>query len=86
MKKLTLKTKEGCWRLLAIFLALIVLFSFAARMVSSNAGNIKISRVTFDSRGATASAELYYPAWTTDEDKLPAVLVAHGAGVTRGVM
>lgn len=86
MKKLTLKTKEGCWRLLAIFLALIILFSFAARMVSSNAGKIKISRVTFDSRGATASAELYYPAWTTDEDKLPAVLVAHGAGVTRGVM
>ena len=78
MKKLTLKTKEGCWRLLIIFLALIVLFSCAARLVSSDAGKIKVSRVTFDSRGATAG--------TTDEDKLPAVLVGHGAGVTRGIM
>ena len=86
MKKLTLKTKEGCWRLLIIFLALIVLFSCAARLVSSDAGKIKISRVTFDSRGATVTADLFYPAGTTDEDKLPAVLVGHGAGVTRGIM
>lgn len=86
MKKLTLKTKEGCWRLLIIFLALIVLFSCAARLVSSDAGKIKVSRVTFDSRGATITADLFYPAGTTDEDKLPAVLVGHGAGVTRGIM
>ena len=86
MKKLTLKTKEGCWRLLIIFLALIVLFSCAARLVSSDAGKIKVSRVTFDSRGATVTADLFYPAGTTDEDKLPAVLVGHGAGVTRGIM
>ena len=86
MKKLTLKTKEGCWRLLIIFLALIVLFSCAARLVSSDAGKIKVSRVTFDSRGATVTADLFYPAGTTDEDKLPAVMVGHGAGVTRGIM
>ncbi len=86
MKKLSLKTKEGCWRLLAIFLAVILLSSFAARMISSDAGEIKISRVTYDSRGATVDADLYYPAGTSDKDKLPAVLVAHGGGVAKGVV
>lgn len=86
MKKLTLKTKEGCWRLLAIFLIIILLSSFAARLVSSDGGNVKISRVTFDSRGATMTADLYYPRGTTDKDSLPAVIVTHGAGVTRGVV
>lgn len=86
MKKLTLKTKEGCWRLLAIFLIIILLSSFAARLVSSDGGKVKISRVTFDSRGATINADLYYPKGTTDKDSLPAVLVAHGGGVAKGVV
>lgn len=78
MKKLTLKTKEGCWRLLAIFIVIILLSGFVARMISSSGGSVKISRVTYDSRGATANADLYYPAGTSDKDSLPAVLVAHG--------
>lgn len=86
MKKLTLKTKEGCWRLFALFLVLILVFSFAARMVSSAGGKVKISRVTFDSRGAIIDAELYYPSGTSDEDKLPAVIVTHGAGVEKGCL
>lgn len=86
MKKLTLKTKEGCWRLLAIFIAIILLSGFVARMISSSGGSVKISRVTYDSRGATANADLYYPAGTSDKDSLPAVLVAHGGGVSKGVV
>ncbi|WP_394961145.1 dienelactone hydrolase family protein [Candidatus Allofournierella merdavium] len=85
MKKyFTLSTKEGSARLLALFLALILVCSFAARMVSTDGGNVKISRVVFDSRGATIDAQLYYPAGTSDADSLPAVLVAHGAGVGEG--
>lgn len=86
MKKLTLKTKEGCWRLLAIFIVIILLSGFVARMISSSGGSVKISRVTYDSRGATANADLYYPAGTSDKDSLPAVLVAHGGGVSKGVV
>ena len=85
MKKyFTLSTKEGSARLLALFLALILVCSFAARMVSTDGGTVKISRVVFDSRGATIDAQLYYPAGTSDADSLPAVLVAHGAGVGEG--
>lgn len=83
-KRFTLATKEGCTRLLIVFLALILACSFAARMISSDAGAVKISRVVFDSRGATIDAQLYYPAGTSDSDRLPAVLVAHGAGVGEG--
>lgn len=43
MKKPTLKTKEGCWRLLAIFIVIILLSGFVARMISSSGGSVKIS-------------------------------------------
>ena len=86
MKKLTLKSKEGAWKLLSIFIVAIILCGFIARMFSSSGGTIKISRVTYDSRGATANADLYYPAGVSDKDSLPAVLVAHGGGVSKGVV
>lgn len=86
MKKLTLKTMGGCMRVFAIFLCLVLIFSFAARLVSSSGGTVKISRVSIDSRGATLDADLYYPVGTDDTDKLPAVIVAHGGGVEKGVV
>lgn len=85
-KVFTWGTREGCLRLLALFLVIVLVSSFAARMISSDAGSVKITRVTFDSRGATIDADLYYPAGTSDSDKLPAVLVFHGAGVGSGMI
>ena len=85
-KRFTLSTKAGAVRLLALFVALIVLCGFGARVLSSAGGAVKISRVTLDARGATIDADLYYPAGTSDENKLPAVLVAHGAGVGNGII
>ena len=86
MKKLSLKTMGGCMRVFAIFLCLVLIFSFAARLVSSSGGTVKISRVSIDSRGAILDADLYYPVGTDDTDKLPAVIVAHGGGVEKGVV
>jgi len=83
-KKFTLATKEGSRRLFALFLILILAFSFVARMIASDAGQVKISRVRIDARGASIDTELYYPAWTKDSDSLPAVIVTHGGGVTNG--
>ena len=83
--RLTLKTRDGSARLLALFLILVLLFSFCARLIQADWGKVKISRVTIDSRGATIDADLYYPAGTNDKNKLPAVLVAHGGGVEKGV-
>lgn len=82
--RFTFSTKEGCTRLLVLFLSLILAFSFVARLIATDGGSVKISRVVFDSRGATIDAQLYYPAGTSDADKLPAVVVGHGAGVGNG--
>jgi len=84
--KLSFKSAEGSRRLLALFIALILLFSFIATLISTDGGTIKISRINIDARGATIGGELYYPVNTSDRDSLPAVVIAHGAAVTRGVM
>lgn len=71
---------------LAVCLALILVCSFAAQLISSQGGKIKIEQIQIDSRGAMLSADLYYPAGVSDTDSLPAIVVAHGAGVTKGNM
>ena len=84
-KSFSLRTREGSARVFAICLALVLIFSFCARLISTDCGNVKITKVAIDSRGAVLDADLYYPAGTNDRDKLPAVLVAHGGGVEKGV-
>ena len=80
---LSLNTREGCKRWLAILLAVILVTSFIAQMIASQGGSIKISNLTIDARGAENNGDLYSPAGTTDEDKLPAVILAPGAGVVK---
>lgn len=74
-RRFTLKNKSGCARIFAVCLCVLLLASFAAQMISTQGGRIKVEEVTIDSRGAVLSAELYYPAGTSDEDKLPVILV-----------
>ena len=85
-EKLTLSTKEGCRRLFALFICIILLFSFVACVFSTSAFKVKIEKITTDVRGATLNGELYYPAKTSDEDKLPGIVVSHGGGCTYGVI
>ena len=68
---------------LKLLLVIIFVASFIAAMISSNAGKIKIESVQIDVRGAELSADLYYPAETSDVDKYPAVIVVPGAGVVK---
>ena len=82
-KKLTLSTKAGCVRVLLICLCLILIFSFVAQLITTNGGRIKVEEISIDARGAVLQADLYYPAGVTDRNKLPAVIFAHGAGVTK---
>ena len=84
-KRFTLKTEAGCRRLLALFLIVLLLASFVARCVQTDGGKIKVEKVNFDARGASINAELYYPAYTSDRDKLPGIVVTHGGGCTLGV-
>ena len=82
----SLGTKEGCSRLLALFLVLILVFSFFAALISSDNGKIKISSLTIDSRGAELNIDQYVPAGVKDSDKLPCILLAHGRGATKNVL
>lgn len=77
-KKFTLKTTEGSCRLLALFLALIVLFSFVAQVISTNCYKINISDVVIDVRGADLHFELYKPANVSSNDSLPCMIITHG--------
>ena len=73
-------------RFLAVLLAIIFICAIAAHIVTTDGAKIKVERITIDSRGATMDGELFYPHGTTDKDKLPAVIVTHGAGVNGGNM
>lgn len=84
--KLTLKTRSGCGRLLALFLCGILLFSFCAALISSNFGKVKISSLAIDARGAELDLDLYIPAGTSDSDSLPCLILGHGRGATKNVM
>ena len=85
MKKLTLKSGEGCRRILAICIIVLLLSALIARAFQNDFGKIKVEQVSFDSRGAIINAELYYPVGTSDRDSLPAVVTTHGGGCTLGV-
>ena len=76
------KTREGCFRLMWLLIAVILLSSFCARMVTTDGGSVKFEQVTIDARGAALEAELSYPAYTSDQDSLPAVILTHGGGCT----
>ena len=80
---LSLQTREGCKRWLAILIAIVLVLSCFAQLLSSNGNRIKIESVSFDMRGAEITGDLYYPAGVTDEEKYPAVILAPGAGVVK---
>lgn len=86
MKKLSLSTTDGCKRLLALCLILILVFSCGARVIATQGASIKNERIKIDARGALLDGELYYPAGIDDQAQLPAVIVTHGAGCTHRVM
>lgn len=83
--RFSLRTKAGCCRVLAICLAVILVCGLFAHVLSTNMGKVKITRIKYDTRGASVDADLYYPIGTDSHDKLPAVVVAHGGGVAKGV-
>lgn len=85
-ERFSLKTKAGCNRLLAIFIALILVCGFFAQLVQTNGGTVKVESITIDARGAQLTGELYYPAGTIGDDKIPAIIVNHGGGCIYGTM
>ncbi|WP_320129099.1 alpha/beta hydrolase [uncultured Sphaerochaeta sp.] len=85
-KKLTFSTMEGCKKILAILVAIILLSSFFAYMLASDWGKLKINDISFDSRGSVMQATLYTPRIVSVDDKLPAILVTHGMSCTKSTV
>ena len=80
---LSLQTREGCKRWLAILVVAVLALSCIAQLLASDGNRIKVENVTFDMRGAEINGDLYYPAGVTDEEKYPCVILAPGAGVVK---
>ncbi len=73
-------------RLLALFIAGILAFSFLGKLIQSDFGSIHVEHVLIDVRGGVMDGQLYYPAGTSSQEKLPAVVIAHGGGMNYGAM
>lgn len=84
--RFTLKTADGCRRLLLLLIALILVFGLMGTILSSNGGTVKMSSLTIDSRGAEIRIDQYVPVGVSDSDKLPCILLAHGRGTNRGAL
>lgn len=76
-----LNTALGCKRLLAVLVAVMLVCSLFAQLLTTDGGRIKVENISIDARGAVLEGELFYPVGTTDEDKYPAVVIVPGAGV-----
>ncbi len=81
-----LKSSKGRRRVLAVFILIILLSSLFANILSCDFGKVSIKDINFDAEGAIIDATLYSPIGVSAEDKLPAVVLAHGIGVSHGVM
>lgn len=83
--KFTFKTKQGCKAIMGLLLAIIVIFGFFGILFESDFGKTKLEQINVDYRGAKLTGMLYYPAGTSSDDNLPAIIVAHGGANTYGV-
>jgi hypothetical protein len=85
-RKLTFNTVEGCRKILAILLIVIILSSYFAYMLACDWGKVKVNDISFDSRGSVMQATLYTPRIVSANDKLPAILVTHGASCSNSTV
>jgi hypothetical protein len=74
------------YKLLVICVVAILLFAFVGSLISSSGGRVNVNEIYIDARGGMMNATLYTPLGVNSEDRFPAVLVNHGAGVSHGII
>lgn len=77
-KKFSLKTVGGSWRLLASFLAIVLLCSAVSQLIITQGYKIQVSTVNYEVRGAQLNFELYKPTDASSAKKLPCIILSHG--------
>lgn len=77
-KKFTFATKAGSWRLLALLVALMLLFTIASTALTTGFWTVQCSDITIDIRGYDRTFEIWRPVNVDNDTKLPCVIVSHG--------
>jgi hypothetical protein len=76
--KFNLSTAEGAWRVLAVSLVLVLVFSAVAGLIITDGNKIIVKEITLDVRGAALTLEQYEPRNVSSLDSLPCVILFHG--------
>lgn len=83
-KKFTLKTKVGSWRVFALFIAIMLLFSFLSTAITTNFYKVQCTDVSIDVRGYDRTFELWRPVNVDNNTQLPCIIISHGGSESLG--
>ena len=77
-KLFSFKTTKGALRLLALFVALIVVFSVLAQVITTRGYKVEVSDIMINVRGADLHFEMYAPAGADNNSNYPCIIMTHG--------
>lgn len=83
-KKFNLSTKKGSWRLLALFIALMLVFAALSNVITTGGYRVQNTDITIDVAGYSKTFEIWRPVNVDRNDKLPCVIVSHGGSESMG--
>ncbi len=83
-KNLNLKTRNSSWKVFAILVVLMLLFSLAAQILTTNFYKIQCSDITIDINGYDRTFEIWRPVDIDPDTKLPCVVLSHGGSESLG--
>lgn len=72
------ESNRKCKSMALIFLALIMVFSFASQLIVTQGYDITVQHITLEVRGADLTMDLYRPSKVTADTKLPCMILSHG--------
>lgn len=72
------ESNRKCKSMALIFLALILVFSFASQLIVTQGYDITVQHITLEVRGADLTMDLYRPSKVTADTKLPCMILSHG--------
>lgn len=75
---MTNASNRKCKSMALLFLALILVFSFASQLVVTQGFDITVQHITLEVRGADLTMDLYRPSKVTADTKLPCMILSHG--------
>ena len=72
------KTTKGALRFLALFVALIIVFSVLAQAITTGGFKVAVSDIVINVRGADLHFEMYAPVNADNNSNYPCIIMTHG--------